>query len=107
MHARVRIDQQLVVVKAMPFFRFVGAVNAVTVHRAGLEIGNIAVPNLIGVFGEIDALALDFAFVVEETEFDARRIRGKQREVDALSIPPSAAWKRVPLSNVSFSAFLY
>jgi hypothetical protein len=94
------------VIEAMAFFRFVGAMNAVTVNRTGLEIGNVAVKDFVGIFGKIDPLALDFAFVIEQAKFDAGRIRRKEREVDTLSVPPGAAWKWVALSNVGFSAFL-
>jgi hypothetical protein len=106
-NARVRIDKQLVVVEAMTFFRFVGTVNAVAVNRTRLEIWNVAVKDFVGVFGQVDALPLFFAFVVEEAELDARRVRGKQSEVDALSIPPRSARKRIALADVNFSALFH
>ena len=77
----------------MTLFGLVRSVNPITVNRTGLEIGNVAVKDFVGIFGKIDPLALDFAFVIEQAKFDAGRIRRKQREVDTLSVPPGAAWK--------------
>ena len=87
MAARVRVEQQLVVVEAMTGIRLVGAVNAITVDRAGPDVGHIAVPHFVGIFGELDAGALGLAGLVEQANFDFRRVRGKQPEIDAFPTP--------------------
>ncbi len=56
-------------------------------------------PDLVGIFGKLDALALGFAGIVEQAEFNLGGMGGKQREVDAESIPGGAERKRSALGD--------
>src|SRR5262249_46956849 len=62
--ARVRVEHQLVWIEAMPLAGRVGAVNPVTVHLAGTYAGQVAVPDLVAVLGELDALRLGLAALI-------------------------------------------
>ena len=74
--ARIGVDQKLVGIEAMAVGGIVGAVNAVAVERAGLQAWNVAVPDFVRIFRQLDARRLDRAAVVEQAEFDpARRWR--------------------------------
>jgi hypothetical protein len=55
--------------------RFVRAVNAIAVALARSDVGDVAVIDLIGVFGQLDALGFLAGFVFEEANFDLRRVR--------------------------------
>ena len=54
---RVRVEQQLVGVEAVSVLRAVGAVDAIAVKQIGPRVRQIAVPHLVGIFGEPDARA--------------------------------------------------
>ncbi len=90
MGARVRIEQQLVGVEAMPGLGLVGPVDAIAVKRAGADVRQIAVKNLVGIFGQFDAAQLAFAFFVEQTDLDLGGVGGKQGEIGALAVPVRA-----------------
>jgi len=79
----VGIEQQLVGIEAMAGRRLVGTVDAEAVDRAGAGIGQVAVPYLIGIFGQHDALDLAFAPAIEEAKLDLCRIRREQSKVNA------------------------
>lgn len=49
---RVRIDEEFVVVEAMAFFRIVGPFYSVAVALIGLNVWEVAVPNVVGDFGQ-------------------------------------------------------
>ena len=83
----VGVDQQLVRVEAVAVLRVVGAVDAVAVELPGPHVGQIAVPDLVGVFGQRDAVGLAPALLVEEAQLDLGGIGGEQREIDAAAIP--------------------
>src|ERR1700722_7989752 len=74
----------------MPLFGRVGTVHAVAIDRRRPQIAHIAMPNLVGVFGQRNALDLLFAARVEQAELDFRGVRGEQREIDALAVPGHA-----------------
>src|SRR6185369_1497277 len=78
----------------MSLFGFVRAVHAVAVHRAGAYAFDIAVPDLVGVLGELDALVLALAAGIEQAQLDAGGVRGEQGEVDAFAVPGCTAWVR-------------
>ena len=61
--------------------------DAETVGRAWLHVGQIAVPDLVGVFGKLDALQFTFAAAVENADFNFRRISGEHRKVRTLAVP--------------------
>src|SRR5437660_2134625 len=102
--AGVRIEQQLVRIKAMALFGPVGAMRAVAVQEARSRFGQIAVPHHVGTFGERKALELAAAARVEDDEIDTGRVRRVQREIHAAAVPgraerirttrPDNAWYR-------------
>ena len=51
---RIGIEQQLVRVEAVPVRRLVGAVHAIAIDRARPRVRQVAVPDLVGVFGQLD-----------------------------------------------------
>ena len=83
---RVRIEQQLRRVEAMPLFRFERAVHAVPVDGADFQPLHVDVPDLVGVFGQGDAADLVRAVGIEQAQFDAGRVRREEREVDAMGV---------------------
>ena len=87
MRLRVRVEQQLVMVEAVAVLGIVRAVHAVSVDSAGASVGQVAVPDLIRVFGQFDAFQLAFASCVEKAELDFRRKGGEQRKIHAESVP--------------------
>src|ERR1700761_5310411 len=50
----IRIEQDLGRVKTMPVLRFIWTVDAISIECAGFEIGDIAMPDVMGPFGELD-----------------------------------------------------
>ena len=65
--------------------------HAIAVDRARARIGQIAVPDLVGEFRQLDALDFALAVVVEKAELDLGGVGGKQREVDPEPGPCRAA----------------
>ena len=55
---RIGVEQQLVRIEAMALLRLVRPVHAVAVDRAGPRVRQIAVPDLVGVLGQLDAFEL-------------------------------------------------
>ena len=91
MGAGVGIEQQLVGIEAVPRVRLVGAVDAVAVDGAGPDLGQVAVPDLVGVFGQLDALDLLVAGAVEQADLDLGGVGREEREIGALAVPGRAA----------------
>lgn len=86
----------------MPGFRLVGAMHAVAIDRAGLETVHVDMPDFVGIFGQFDALRFLLAFFVEKAEFDLGGVRGKQREINAFSVPGRAERERRAFGNAEF-----
>ncbi|SSW81982.1 Uncharacterised protein [Klebsiella pneumoniae] len=84
--ASVRVDEQLMRVKAMTVFRVVGAVDAIAVQRARLQVRHIAVPDLMGILRQLQPGDFRFPGRVKQTELHSFSVRGEQREVNALPV---------------------
>jgi hypothetical protein len=82
MGASIGIEQQLVGVEAMPGVRLIRAVDAVAIERAGLDAGNVAVENLVGIFRQFEPVGL--ALAVEQAHLNLGGVGGKQREIGPL-----------------------
>jgi hypothetical protein len=67
---RVRVEQELVRVESVAALGVVGSVDPVAVELSRTRVGEIAVPGLIGVFGERNAVQLTPPAWIEEAEFD-------------------------------------
>jgi hypothetical protein len=83
----VGVDQQLVRVEAVPLFRPVRAVDPIAVKLARTDIGQIDMPDLVGVFGQDDAVGFALAVGVEQAQLDLFGMGRKQREIDPEAIP--------------------
>jgi hypothetical protein len=58
----------------MAFFGFIGAVHAVRIYRSWSRVGQISVPDLISVFGQLNSLDFLRSGLIEQTQFDFRGI---------------------------------
>ena len=61
MAAGIGVKQQLIRIEAVACLRLIGAMHAIAVDCARPDIGQIAVPDLIGVFRKLDACGLALA----------------------------------------------
>ncbi len=84
---RVRVEQQLVRVETVTRTGFVGAMHPIAVDGSGARVGKIAVPDLVGVFGQRDAFDLAAPFRVEQAEFNLGGVGGEQGEIDPQTVP--------------------
>ena len=85
---RVRIEQDLVGIEAMPLCRLVGAVDPVTVDLVRQDVGQIAVPNQIGALGHGNAAGfLVGVRRVEQAQLHLRGVFRVQGEVHAAAVP--------------------
>src|SRR5205807_10544090 len=84
----VGIEDHLVRIETMALFWFIRAVNTVAVQLPWLNVGEIAVPYLIGMFGKGNAVAFGRRFVrVEQAQFHFGGMLGKQGEIHARAVP--------------------
>ncbi|MCW2241511.1 hypothetical protein M2351_006156 [Azospirillum canadense] len=90
----VGIEQQLVGVEAVAVLRVVGAMDPVGVDRAGPRIRQVAVPDFVGEFRQLDALQFRFAGFIEQAELHLGRVGREQGEVDAKPVPGGPERKR-------------
>src|SRR5215475_9297161 len=97
--AGIRIEQQLVGIEAVSRRRLIWPVNPEAVRCAGAHTGKVAMPDLIGVFRQRDALQLAVAFRVENADFHLGRIRRKYGEIGSASIPGGTARMRMAFSD--------
>src|SRR3569623_1985842 len=71
-------------------FGIVRSVGAIAVQRPRPRLGQIAVPDLIGLPAHVYSLDETAALAVEDAELDLLRMLGKQREIHALAVPAGA-----------------
>jgi hypothetical protein len=88
----VGLDEQFVAVEAVAARRVVGTIHPVAVEQAGARLGQVAVPDQIGLLAQLDTLHFAAPVGIEKTQFDAFGVFGKEGEVDAFAVPGSAAW---------------
>jgi len=86
----IRVDQQFVGVEAVAVFRLVGAVHPVAIDQAGVSVGEVAMVDLIGVFGQLYALDFLLAGGVEQAQLDLGGVGREEGEVDPKAIPGGA-----------------
>ncbi len=82
---RVRVDQELVRVEAVPALRVVGPMDAVAVALAGTDTGQIAVPVERGALDDLDALLVVVGVV--QAQLHALGVLAEDAEVRALAVP--------------------
>ena len=71
---RIGIEDQLVGIESMALFGFIGAVHAVGIYCSRSRVGQIAVPDLIGVFRQFNSLDFLRSILIEQTQFDFRGV---------------------------------
>src|SRR5215467_4223298 len=92
----IRIEQQFIRIKAMPFVWNIWPVYAIAIHRPWPKARQIPVPDFFREFWQIIALQFCSSRGIKNAKFHARGIRGEQREIYALSIPGGAQRVRGP-----------
>ena len=102
----IRVEQQLVSVEAVPGLGIPCTVHAVAVNGARPGIGQIAVPDLVGIFRQLDPLQLGTAFLVEQAQLHPGGIGGEQRKVDADTVPCGAKWVRQAFGDPGYLGHL-
>src|ERR1700691_2549016 len=83
---RVGIEQELMGIEAQATLRFVWAVRAIAVKKAGARPRQIAVPNLVRPLGKRHDRDLSPARRIEQTQIDALGAAGKYGEIYAESV---------------------
>ncbi len=83
----IRVEQQLVVVEAVAALGLVGPVDPVAVELARAHLGEVGVPDLVGVLGHHHARDLAVAGLVEQAQLHPLGVLGEQCEVDAHAVP--------------------
>ncbi len=86
----VGVNQEFVGVEAVPIGRVVGAMDAIAIKLVGAPVGQIDVPDLVGIFGKLDPRFLANSGAVEQTQLDLLRMRREQREIHPLAVPGGA-----------------
>jgi hypothetical protein len=70
----------------VPLVRLIGSVHPVAIECSGSEAGHVAVPDLIGVFREIEAGGFPPCRIVKADLYPGR-MSGKYGKIHALAIP--------------------
>ena len=99
MGACIGIKQQLVGIEPVSGLWRVGPVHAIAVDGAGPRIRQIAVPDLVGIFGQLDTVELVAAGRIKQAQLDLGCVCGEQREVDTQSVPGGAQRMGKPLGQ--------
>jgi hypothetical protein len=86
----VWIQQELMVVKAVSVQRIIRTVDAVTVQQSGARFGQIAMPNLVSLFLQGNAMQFSAAAAVEQAQLDFLGVFGEDGEVHSFAIPSSS-----------------
>lgn len=102
MASRVGVEQQLVRVEAVALIQLARAVYAIAIDRTGRDTRQVAVPDLIGVFGKLDTRGLALALLVEEADLHPGRVRREQGEIDALTVPRRTERMRQAFPDLDF-----
>ena len=98
----IRIEQEFVGVESQALIGFVGAVHPQTIDGARMHVGNVAVPDLVGIFRQRDTLQLRAAGRIEQTHLHLRGVGGKQREVGAFGVPNRTVGLLTAFANTRF-----
>ena len=86
----IRIDEELVRIEAESVLGIVSPVHPVAVELAWDDIVEIAVPNVLGAFGQRNALDLASTLSIEQTKLDPFGVGREQRKIGATSVPGGA-----------------
>src|SRR5690606_38599294 len=95
----VRVHEQLVGIEAVARIGLVGPVYADAVDGAGADTLEVAVPDLVGVFRQVDTGDLRLAAPIEEADFDLGRGGGEDGEVRAAVVGDRAELQGAALAH--------
>src|SRR5665213_3811974 len=90
MGARVWVKQQLVRIEAVSFGWLVGAVHAEAVERAGPDVGQKAVKDLVGIFRKFDPAGFLAVKTIENADLNLSSVGREHSEVGAPAVPSRA-----------------
>jgi hypothetical protein len=74
-------------IETVPLFGIVGPVDTVCVELTGTHVGQVAVPDFVGIFGQRYALDLVFALAVEQAQFHPFGMSREQGEIRSGAVP--------------------
>src|SRR6266511_2608282 len=86
----VRIEQQLFRVEAHAGLRIVRPVNAIAIEQPRSRVGEVTMPDLIGLLAQRNAFELAPALGIEQAELNVLRMLREKPEIDALAVPGGA-----------------
>ena len=87
-------------IEAESVLGIVSPVHPVAVELAWDDIVEIAVPNVLGAFGQRNALDLASTLSIEQTKLDPSRVLGKKSEINAVAHPGRP--ERIRMARPSF-----
>lgn len=93
--ARIGVEQQFGGIKSVPFVGSPGAMRTQAIHQARLGTGQVPVPDITGLAGQMHAGQLVCAIGIKKAEFDALGMARKHRKIDTLSIKMGPQGPRV------------
>jgi hypothetical protein len=82
----IRIEQQFIGIEAQPALGNIRSMHAIAVQLAGFHIRHVDVPSAVGALADADS-PLVVSRCIEQTEFRCVRGLGKQRKIDAVTVP--------------------
>ena len=103
----IGVEQQLVRVEPLTMLGLVGTVDPIAVQQAGAGIGQVPVPDPVGLFGQRQAFKFALPAGIEQAEFHAFGVLREKREIDAATVPGGAqgvggarpqAWRSIHVS---------
>jgi hypothetical protein len=86
----IRIEQQLVVIESEAAIGIIRTVHAVAVQQSRPRFWQVAMPHLISLFWKLYAVQFAPSLGVEKADFNLLGVFGKDREIDAFTIPRGA-----------------
>src|SRR6185312_9236596 len=72
---------------AMAVLRLIGAVHAIAVELSRRHVVEIAVPDVLATFGQLDALEFAATLAVEQAQLDLGGVGGKQGKIGPPAVP--------------------
>src|SRR5688572_4689846 len=76
----------------MAVLRLIRTIDTIAIKLPGPRFRQIAMPDAIGLLGQLDSLQFAPAARVEQTQLNLARVLREQREVHSLAIPGRPQW---------------
>src|SRR5688572_9623144 len=84
----------------MTLLGLVWTMHAIAIDRAGADVEQVPVPDLIGVFGQLDAFQLGLPVGIEQAQLHFGGVGGKQGKIRAATIPKRTPGMRQALTQL-------